>query len=226
MKDTDLLAVVKEDIVRFLNENDEFFFNERDFQMHLALALQKSDHYDDVDVEYAVPKDGSVKISTDDYKWKTEIRLDIVVRKGEEYLPIELKYKTKKAEVMVHRFGMDLGSSVVKDQSAKDLGCYAFWKDVCRLELMCRKFKNVKNGISVFLTNDDSYTRPPRSVDVNYYNFSLAAGKHPTKMEWKNSTGSTADDEYADFDLQKEYVNEWHEVSCQGIKCFYTMVEV
>lgn len=214
MKNTYLLTMVKEDIVRFLNENDEFFFNERDFQMHLAMALQKSGHYDDVDVEYAVP-------------WgKTEIRLDIVVRKGEEYLPIELKYKTKKAEVMVHRFGMDLGKSVVKDQSAKDLGCYAFWKDVHRIELMCEKFKNVKNGISVFLTNDDSYTRPPRSVDVNYYNFSLAAGKHTTDMHWKNSTGSTADDKYDGFDLQKEYVNEWHEVTCQGIKCYYTMVEV
>ena len=51
-----LSDVVREDIVAFLDSNNELLFNERDLQIHLATWLRGSANaYDDVDVEYYVP---------------------------------------------------------------------------------------------------------------------------------------------------------------------------
>ena len=87
-----LIDVVKRDIMQYLAQsNGELLFNERDLQMHLALHLIRSGHYDDVDVEYYVPYE-----ELDNYVWKNELKLDILVCKDAEFLPVELKYKTKK----------------------------------------------------------------------------------------------------------------------------------
>ena len=87
-----LVEIVRTDVFAFLENNNELLFNERDFQMHLTTWLRNSaNHYDDVDVEYYVPWQ-----ELKNYVWKSELRLDIVVKKDGEYCPIELKYKTKK----------------------------------------------------------------------------------------------------------------------------------
>ena len=71
-----LIDIVRQDVFAFLENNDELLFNERDFQMHLAMWLRNSSNrYDDVDVEYYVPKS-----ELDDYVWDSELRLDIVVK--------------------------------------------------------------------------------------------------------------------------------------------------
>lgn len=123
--------------------------------MHLATYLKEVGTYDDVDLEYFVPTN-----LLDGYKdlWDTELRVDILVRKGNEYCPIELKYKTKKIETSLTRFGVDIADVViVKDQGAQDLGMYGFWKDVKRIEMVKARFETVKSGLSVFLTNDVAY---------------------------------------------------------------------
>lgn len=50
-----ILATVKDDVIAFIESNSELFFNERDFQMHLAVYLRGLNKYDDVDVEYYIP---------------------------------------------------------------------------------------------------------------------------------------------------------------------------
>lgn len=65
--------------------------------MHLAVYLRGLNKYDDVDVEYYIPHS-----ELDNYIWKNELRLDIVVRNGNEFVPIELKYKTKAVENGYH----------------------------------------------------------------------------------------------------------------------------
>ena len=88
-----LIDIVQQDVFAFLESNEELLFNERDFQMHLATWLRNSANlYDDVDVEYYVPKS-----ELENYIWESELRLDIVVNKDGEYCPVELKYKTKKS---------------------------------------------------------------------------------------------------------------------------------
>ena len=152
---TNLIEIVQQDVFAFLGSNEELLFNERDFQMHLATWLRNSANaYDDVDVEYYVPRS-----SLQNYVWDSELRLDIVVKKDGEYCPIELKYKTKKVERQISRFDEMLDNQVVvmKNQGAQDLGMYDFWKDVRRIELVRNRFCNVKGGLAVFVTNDESY---------------------------------------------------------------------
>ena len=76
-----LAETVREDIVAFLNSNGELLFNERDFQIHLAVWLKSNGKYCDVDVEYYVPRKELVG-----YVWDSELKLDIVVKKYDEYL--------------------------------------------------------------------------------------------------------------------------------------------
>jgi hypothetical protein len=99
-----LVDIVKQDISKFFKKNTKLFFNEREFQMYLATYLLGE--YDEVFVEYYVPK--SI-FKEEDYVWESELYLDIVVRKEDEYLPIELKYKTKKEKISINRFGENLG---------------------------------------------------------------------------------------------------------------------
>ena len=149
-----LVDSVRDDIRKFLERNDELLFNERDLQIHLAMSLQKSSQaYDDVDLEYYVPRS-----ELDGYRWNSELRLDLVVHQGNEFLPVELKYKTRSISRRIERFGELLTEAavVVKNQGAQDLGRYDFWKDVRRLELVRRRFAAVKNGLALFVTNDPS----------------------------------------------------------------------
>ena len=79
-----LVDSVRDDIRKFLERNDELLFNERDLQIHLAMSLQKSSQaYDDVDLEYYVPRS-----ELDGYRWNSELRLDLLVRQGNEFLPV------------------------------------------------------------------------------------------------------------------------------------------
>ena len=149
-----LIDIVSSDVKRFLDTNKELLFNERDLQMHLATYLRQNGHYDDIDLEYYVPV-----IELDGYTdiWDTELRMDLVVRRGDEFVPIELKYKTKRVRKTLPRFGESVKEDVevMKNQGAQDLGMYDFWKDVRRIELVKKRFKKVKNGLAVFVTNDE-----------------------------------------------------------------------
>ena len=201
-----LVDIVRDDVVAFLESNEELLFNERDLQMHLATWLRNSANvYDDVDMEYYVPKS-----ELDNYKWNSELRLDIVVKKDGEYCPVELKYKTKKVERQITRFDEVLHDKVVvmKNQGAQDLGMYDFWKDVRRVELECKRFDKVKNGLAVFLTNDPSYTKQGKSTS-NHINFSMAEGQHTPQKYWLNPE-STCAHTHVNFDVEKEYVINWH----------------
>ncbi len=203
-----LATIVKNDISNFLEGNRELLFNERDFQMHLATYLRNTKKYDDVDVEYYVPYE-----ELENYIWKNELRIDIVVRKGEEYLPVELKYKTKKVAQKISRFGEELKQEceVMKNQGAQDLGKYGFWKDVRRVELVRKRFTSIKNGIVVFLTNDNYYLKAGRE-DSNCIKFSMTEGEHKIDKSWLNPESRCAKDN-KNFELEKEYSINWQNAS-------------
>lgn len=204
----DLVTEVKNDISAFLEQNNELLFNERDFQMHLAIWLKGIGKYDDVDVEYYVP----FEEFGGKYIWESELRLDIVVRKGQEYLPIELKYKTKSVKQKISRFGKELEEcEVMKNQGAQDLGKYNFWKDVRRVELVCKRFKNIKNGLAVFLTNDNAYLKAGRN-DSNCIKLSMSEGEHDRDKFWLKPESSCAK-ENKNFSVEKDYSINWQKTS-------------
>lgn len=217
-----LIEMVRLDVCKFLQTNEEMLFNERDFQMHLATWLRKSDNaYDDVDVEYYVPNK-----ELDNYIWESELRLDIVVKKGDEYCPVELKYKTKKVERKIARFDEILEDKVVvmKNQGAQDLGMYDFWKDVRRVELVRNRFASVKGGLAVFLTNDEAYTKACRPTSNNNM-LTMENGLHPKQKHWLKPETACART-HPDFEVEKEYSIEWHDMEIDNVKFHYCCVVV
>ena len=218
-----LIEIVRQDVFAFLESNNELLFNERDFQMHLATWLRNSaNHYDDVDVEYYVPWQ-----KLDDYIWKSELRLDIVVKKDGEYCPVELKYKTKKVERQISRFDEILDKVVViKNQGAQDLGMYDFWKDVRRVELVRNRFKNVKGGLAVFVTNDPLYTKKSRENSNNFL-FNMDEGKHSAIKHWQNEDSACAKmKSYKSFEVEKEYSIKWYQRDVDNVLFHYCVVYI
>lgn len=219
-----LIDIVQQDIFAFLESNEELLFNERDFQMHLATWLRKSaNDYDDVDVEYYVPKS-----ELPNYVWDSELRLDIVVKKDDEYCPIELKYKTKKVERQISRFDEMLDDKVVvmKNQGAQDLGMYDFWKDVRRIELVRNRFAKVKGGLAIFVTNDALYTKASRPESNNYL-LNMNEGKHSVIKHWQNENSACAKmNSYKSFEVEKEYSINWHHRNVDNIPFHYCVVNV
>lgn len=219
---SELIKMVRLDVCKFLQNNEELLFNERDFQMHLATWLRKSDNaYDDVDVEYYVPNK-----ELDNYIWESELRLDIVVKKNDEYCPVELKYKTKKVERKITRFDEMLSDDVVvmKNQGAQDLGMYDFWKDVRRVELVRNRFARVKGGLAVFLTNDEAYTKAGRPTSNNNM-LTMENGLHPKQKHWLKPE-TTCARTHPDFEVENEYSIEWHNMEIDNVKFHYCCVVV
>ena len=215
-----LVDLAEQDVLDFLRTNQELLFNERDFQMHLATHLRQTKHYDDVDVEYYVPCD-----ALENYIWNSELRLDILVQKNEEYLPIELKYKTKRAEKNVLRFGENIEKiQVLKNQGAQDLGMYDFWKDVRRIELVRNCFKNVHNGLAVFLTNDSLYTTQTRNTSNNFL-LNMAEGKHGKEKHWQKPETACAKT-HPDFEVEKEYCINWDTKQIEDVDFYYCIVTI
>ena len=218
-----LTDIVCADVFAFLESNEELLFNERDFQMHLATWLRKSaNDYDDVDVEYYVPKS-----ELPNYVWDSELRLDIVVKKDGDYCPVELKYKTKKVERKISRFGELLSDEVVvmKNQGAQDLGMYDFWKDVRRIELVRNRFKKVKNGLAVFVTNDVSYTKESKSSS-NHYLFGMTGDVTRLKYKHWGNPESTCAKTHPNFDVEQTYDIEWHSRKTDNVEFHYCIVSI
>lgn len=217
-----LVGLAKDDIQQFLNHKDgELLFNERDLQVHLAMHLLATGHYDDVDVEYYVPYD-----ELEGYIWKNELKLDILLCKGSEFLPVELKYKTKKHSKQLSRFGERLKRQVdvLKNQGAQDLGMYDFWKDVRRVELVCRRFASVKNGLAVFVTNDKQYLNPSKETSNNHL-FCMAEGLHSKDKHWQHPE-STCAQTRPSFNLEHEYTIHWEQNLYEGIEFYYCIVTI
>ena len=216
-----LIDVVRTDVKQFLDTNEELLFNERDFQMHLVSFLRGTNHYDDVDVEYYVPLS-----ELNEYIWNNELRMDVLVRKGKEFLPIELKYKTKTVRKKLLRFGESVAEEieVMKNQGAQDLGKYDFWKDVRRIEIVRRRFKAIKSGLAVFVTNDPSYLQTGRDAS-NHFKFNMSEGVHGKDKYWLDSE-STCCQTHPGFELEKDYSLHWESVIVEGIDIYYTLLTI
>ena len=218
-----LTDIVRADVFAFLESNEELLFNERDFQMHLATWLRNSaNRYDDVDVEYYVPRQ-----ELEGYVWDSELRLDVVVKRDGEYCPVELKYKTRKVERKISRFDEALSDNVVvmKNQGAQDLGMYDFWKDVRRVELVRNRFERVKGGLAVFVTNDSFYTKGSKPTSNNYLFGMAGEAARSTKKHWANPESSCAKS-HPNFEVERKYNIEWHAREVDRVEFYYCVVTI
>lgn len=211
---------IKEDIRSFLSGRQTLFFNEGDLQIQLSVYLMRSGNYQEVNVEYYVPFN-----QLDGYLWKNELYIDIVVRRGDDYVAVELKYPTKKIVDPISRFGEELPEvTLLKEHSAQDIVQYNFWKDVRRMELLKKRFPSVKKGLAVLLTNDMLYMKPRRK-GVACEQFSTTEGMHNTSRHW-NTHKKWMDKGYPDFDLDGEYAIEWQHCNFGRHEFIYCMIDV
>lgn len=200
-----LADTVTRDIEHWFSGLESLLSSERDMQMNLASWLAQTGHYDKVELEYALPAE-----AVDDYIWKNDLCLDIVLRKGAAYLPVKLTYKTLGVKRKLERFGEPLAGEypVVRELGAQDIGKYDFWRDVKMLELLRRRFRNIAGGLAVLLTNDAVYTKPERP-QANHYYFSTAAGVTARQKRWLRPSKLLKN--YPDFELEQDYELVWSE---------------
>lgn len=215
---------VYHDTYTFLASGSRLFFNERDLQMHLALWLQRHSHH--VELEYFVPRD-ELDNTESGYIWDSELRLDIVVRDGAEYVPIELKYKTRSVACSIERFGekLDRKVEIVKNQGGHNIGMYHFWKDIRRVELVCKRFhRAVKGGLVVFVTNDPTYLTD--GAGSKREAFSMAEGEHPTHKHWVGELQKEEANSYPAFEVETPYTIRWHKYDIDDNTFYFCIVKV
>lgn len=158
MVDFDLKEVICE-----LGKKRIAFSTEADFKFSLAWAIKEK--YKDASVicEYSPLYLSKVEMD----KKPSRIHIDICVILESVIIPIELKYKTKKATLTDNVAESKILLSLA-NQSAQDNGYYGFVRDICRLhEFLLNGVDgvNVDKGYAVFLTNDQNYKKGKYAID-------------------------------------------------------------
>ncbi len=175
------------------------FNSEADFQFALAWKLKELCPSAEVRLEYC-PADIN-----------SSMHIDILVRTPEEWLPIELKYKTRLTDKVIN------GSEryMLKNHSATDTGCYDFLKDIARLEFLTNNLTKCYRGYAIFITNDLSYLAGTSNSEINHYNFLLTDGASKSGvMNWglKASEG-TRKGRSSPITLTGNYEMRWQDYS-------------
>ena len=177
-----LESVSANDVVGYLQglaRKRPVFHSEADFQHALAWHIHE-----------AMP-DSDVRLEFKPFPCE-KLYLDICL--PDVGVAIELKYKTRKAELPHDNEVFSL-----RDQAAQDCGRYDFIQDVGRLErVVVDSAAPAKVGIAVFLTNDPLYWECPRFLKSrgkmpNDCNFRIHEGRklcgelvwHPPYAGWK-----------------------------------------
>ena len=69
---------------------------------------------------------------------------------------------------------------MLKEQGAKDQGCYNYLKDIMRIEEFRDKSNNFIEGYTIKITSEISYLKPPTKVNGTYAEFSIEEGSNKT----------------------------------------------
>lgn len=219
-----LIDSLREDVINFIESQQELMFNERDFQMQLAVALRESGRYDDVEVEYYLP---NALASSLGYEWNSDLRLDVVASIGGKFAIVELKYPTRRITTPIKRFDTLLpGVEIVKNHGAQDIVSYNYWKDVRRIEIVRSLFpKKVVGGIAVMLTNEKYYVHGPRLGTI-FDAFSTADGRSGVHglLAWTKQTATSK--RFPPFTLEGNYSVRWNPTSIEGHQFFYTLITI
>ncbi len=160
------------------------------------------------------------------------MRIDIVVYKNGEYLPVELKYPTALVRRSIECFDENLNPAdlpeepVLKHQGAVDLVCYNYWKDVRRLEILKKKFNKVRNGLAVMLTNDKKFIEND-GEDTCYTEFCISANnltKGPGPLSWRGNV--TVAETRPAINLDSQYPIRWATTDIDDVRFYYLILEI
>lgn len=146
------------------------FHSEADFQHALAWQIQ---------IEHPT---GVVRLET---RPTRGVRLDVLVRLGDERIAIELKYLVARFEGSVADERFDL-----PNQGAHDISRYDVLKDVVRVERFVAAGV-ADSGWTIALSNDSNYWRPGTKVDPVDGMFRIHEGRQlGGSLEWSARAGA------------------------------------
>lgn len=186
-----------DEVINNLKIKRPIFVAEADFQLEMAWVIKELYPNAKVRLEYCPEFDYTMHI-------------DILVIINEKWIPIELKYKTKKAII-----GYKNEIFHLKNHSAKDLNSYLYLKDLERIEKIKDNVNNFEKGYTVFITNDICYKKAPIKDSCNYIDFSLEDGIiKKGNLNWKEQKGVVTKKDYQNSILLKNsYLIKWNEYS-------------
>lgn len=183
-----------------LAKKREIFHSEDDFKFSLAWLIKERYDYE---IVLEKPEDIEMKERIPNKKSDNSRKaIDIVLYTKDKIIPIELKYKTKKAKVTINNRDYKL-----KNQGALSEGRYRFRKDIYRVERFINNNKEKSNrGYVIQLTNDFSYKKNDTYLTDNYdKNYSMVNKILKADLGWNysDSKNYSKDRKYEPIDDKK-----------------------
>ena len=227
-----MIDKLKQDCEDWISSLTEVMRNEREMQVRLAVYLKETRHYDNVHVEYPLPLQVLKKFypnvgKQNEFPWKNDIYIDIVVEKDGQFAAVELKYATRAISQQPEVFCMNLKAfaqnfnlknqiKVIKNQEASNLTMYNYWKDVHRIEALTH-IPKVIGGVAIILTNNKLYWEQPRQTPASpaYSEFSTHHDREviPGLLEWGTNKGEKISDyilkTHPNFSIDGSYKCHW-----------------
>lgn len=215
----DIIEVIKE-----LKKNNRIFCSEADFQHTLAWTIKQKYENKIKKIYLEFP----FIIKEEQKKQEEHNHLDIlIVFKDNKMIPIELKYKTTYPNANKNKKGELYENSdenikfIVRNQGAKNYGCYNYIKDISRIESFKKDnmFKDdFEEGYAIFLTNDKNYWKEVENYkqEEPTYDYSMFSIHHKRenvhgKLDWKkhkkDNKGKTL---YPLIDIEGSYDFCWN----------------
>lgn len=161
-----------EKIINLLKIKRPIFVSEADMQLELAWIIKEEYPAATIRLEYSP-------------EFNFNMHIDILVIINGKWIPIELKYKTKKITKELNNEKFNL-----KTHGAKDINCYLYLKDIDRIEKIKENIDDFEKGYTIFITNDLSYIKAPIKQGSCYKDFSLDQGSiKKGVLDWHVKTG-------------------------------------
>ncbi|GAB6860214.1 hypothetical protein ACFR97_12105 [Haloplanus litoreus] len=184
------------DIEWALEQLDQVYHSEDHFK--LALAAELAQMYGDERIRL-------------EWNPATQAQVDIGIRRGGVTIPVELKYKTKEAEVENNAFDESFG---LTSDDAQTKVHYRIFRDVRRLEEVVAE--QGRSGYFVLLTNDANYwSTTTQTYDALYDDFRVHEGRTVEgTLDWREERDWIQNDGMAQpIQLSGRYRMEWSEFS-------------
>jgi hypothetical protein len=229
-----------------LKNQRKVFHSEHDLKFSFAIALKENNPDFQIRLERPVNID---MVDRNDKKSVVRAPIDIlIIDKDGNTIPIELKYKTKKANI-----NCDGENYLLTEHGAPDTGRFSFRKDIYRIENYKSKHSNCKVGYVFILTNDGVYSQnnvfEKDNIDKyfsfhhgglinrldkswNYESLDKAKYKFNERSNtWENNQlnkhWSCSKEYFYKLDLLQDYKVDWKEFSKIGDSIFkYCLIKV
>ena len=221
-------------ILSHLKDRRPVFHSEADFQFEFAWQIKQEQEYANYQIRLEYPVRLKYFGKTEkQQKGKNEYIDIVVITDKNEWIPIELKYKTKKHQFDFSTHKPEIEDVELTDQSATNHGRYWFWNDVSRIETLIEegyRNKNWVEGYAIILTNDKNYWDKD-GAGTSWKNFTLK--KMPEKDEkkqlnWESTKRMRNYDKLCEdkppLVIQHEYALEWQPYSNEGCKLQYLVL--